>query len=125
MTKQQSHREDTRFPWFDAPQIDVITQAGDAYGKACLAWQQEVFRFVAGRLQADGEFGQRLMGCQNWNEAAAVQQKWATSATEDFLNEANKLVQLASDFGANLMPAASQGAAHGAQKAKVPETTKP
>lgn len=79
----------------------------DACGRACRNWQQEVSRFVAARLECDGELGRRLLGCGTWNEAVMLQQEWAGRAVQDYLEEANRLASLASTMNAELWACAS------------------
>lgn len=83
-----------------------LTRATEACNKAGVAWQQELARFTTARLQRDGEFGQKLLGAQNWLEAVKVQQDWLQSAGQDYAEETNRLVQMAQKIGADLMHSA-------------------
>ena len=76
---------------------------GEACGKACQAWQEEVIRFTSARLECDAELGHKLMACGNWAEAVNLQFDWAVNTARDYLNEANRLAQLASALGAKMM----------------------
>jgi hypothetical protein len=94
-------------PWFNVPMVDALTRAGESCTKACQAWQEEVVRFTASRLECDSELGRKLVACRNWADAAKLQQDWAAITAQDYLNEANRMTQLASKFGAKVrLPAA-------------------
>ena len=87
---------------FRNPLFDIFAAAGENYAKACQAWQQEIVRFTVARFQNDSKFTQRLSACQNWADAAQVQQEWAATMAQDFMEEGNRLTQLASTLGAEL-----------------------
>lgn len=97
---------------FRNPLFDIFAAAGENYAKACQAWQQELVRFTVSRFQNDSKFTQRLSACQNWADAAQVQQEWAATMAQDFMEEGTRLSQLASTLGAELVtpPAAEQPA---------------
>lgn len=87
---------------FTNPLFDIFAAAGENYAKACQAWQQEIVRFTVNRFQNDSVFGQKLATCQNWTDAAKVQQEWAAAMAQDFMDEGNRLAQLATSLGAEL-----------------------
>ena len=81
-------------PWmtvFSGAASDSLTRAGEACNKACLDWQQEMARFATARWESDGQFGQKLLSCQNWADVAKVQQEWAAALARDYFNEATRL----------------------------------
>lgn len=80
------------------PVFEVAARTGSAYSKAYLAWQDEILRFTSTRFQRDAEFGTNLLKCDKWADAARLQQSWVTSAVEDYVNEANKLMELATSL---------------------------
>jgi hypothetical protein len=80
-----------------------LTRATEACNRAGVAWQQELARFTTARLQSDGEFGQKLFGAKNWADAVKVQHDWIKTAGQDYLDEANRLVQMAQKIGAEMM----------------------
>jgi len=89
-----------------------LTRATETCQKACLAWQQEIARFANARWQRDSEAAQRILSSSNWSEAVKVQQEWLTSTSQDYFDEANRLVQLAQKVGSDVMqPAATREAA--------------
>lgn len=109
MTKQTHRNVSSRpalFPpaaWFNAEGVEALKDAGEACGKACQSWQEEVIRFMSARLECDAELGSRLMACGNWSEAVKLQLDWTAKAGRDYLNEASRLAQLASTLGAQMM----------------------
>lgn len=94
---------------FSNPMFDIFAAAGESYARACQAWQQEIVRFTVNRFQNDSVFGQKLATCQNWTDAAQVQQEWAAAMARDFMDEGNRLAQLASTLGAEMTAAATPG----------------
>jgi hypothetical protein len=71
---------------------------GTAYTKACLEWQQEVARFVGARVDQDRQAWESLTGCRNPGDLAKAQQDWTMRATKDYLDEAARLTEIASQF---------------------------
>jgi hypothetical protein len=80
-----------------------MMRMGEACSTACQAWQQEVARFVAARLESDGELGRKLMTCGSWSEALRLQQDWAGTMAQDYLNQTKRMIQLASSMGGQMM----------------------
>jgi len=95
---------------FSNPLFDIFTAASENYARACQAWQQEIVRFTVNRFQNDSVYGQKLATCQNWTDAAQIQQEWAASMAQDFMDEGNRLAQLASTLGAELVQPAAEPA---------------
>jgi hypothetical protein len=77
------------------PALDALARATEWYAKTLLSWQGEIVRFATARLDSDVEFGRSVMNCRNWTEASRLQQDWAVSTLNDYADEANRLVQLA------------------------------
>jgi len=92
---------------FRNPLLDIFAAAGESYARACQAWQQEIVRFTVNRFQSDSVFGQKLATCQNWTDAAQIQQEWAAAMAQDFMEEGNRLAQLASTLSSELAAAAT------------------
>ena len=96
---------------FAGPMVDAVVRTTESYGKACLAWHEEIMRFAAARLQRDTELGQALVSTRSWADAAKLQQEWAASAIRDYTNETTRLFEIAADAGSKLtehsVPAAS------------------
>ena len=83
--------------WPSGQLFDAAFQAGGT----CLAWNEEVFRFASDRLHQDAELGLALTKCRTWTEAAELQRDWATRTTEDYLNEGNRLLRIATNWSAD------------------------
>jgi hypothetical protein len=75
-----------------------LGRMGTAYTKACLEWQQEVGRFVSARVDQDRKAWESLTGCRDLGDLAKGQQDWTTRATKDYLDEAARLTEIASQF---------------------------
>ncbi len=101
---QESIRDINAFAagFFSGPMVDVVVRTTESYGKACLAWHEELLRFTAERLQRDSELGQALASTRNWADAAKLQQEWAASAIRDYTNETTRLFEIAADAGSKM-----------------------
>jgi hypothetical protein len=104
MTKHAQHAEGIVSPGLfstpplaNGPIFEALALSGKACAKACFAWQEEVMRFASDRLKKDSEFGRSMSTCQNWTDLAKLQQQWAAVAAQDYVAEANRLAQLASE----------------------------
>lgn len=81
----------------------TLGRMGTAYTKACLEWQQEVARFVGARVDQDRQACESLTGCRDLGDLAKAQQDWAMRATKDYLDEAARLTEIASQFAQTAM----------------------
>ena len=106
---------------FSNPMFDIFAAASESYARACQAWQQEIVRFTVNRFQNDSVFGQKLATCQNWTDAAQIQQEWAAAMAKDFMEEGNRLAQLASTLGAEMTAAATPASPQAARKVGAAE----
>src|SRR5690348_730300 len=77
--------------WWNPPIMNVALHAGET----CAAWNGEVLRFASDRLRQDSELGFALAKCRNWTEATELQRDWATKATQDYFEQGQRLVWLA------------------------------
>ena len=91
--------------WFDGSFLESFTRTTEACGKAYRAWQEEVVRFTSERLERDNEFGRKLVACRDWGDAAKLQQDWAAAMAQDYLSESNRIIQLASKLGNDVLAA--------------------
>ena len=103
--------------FFSGPMVDAVVRTTESYGKACLAWHEEVMRFAAERLQRDSELGQALVSTRSWADAAKLHQEWAASALRDYTNETTRLFEIASDAGAKMTQASAATAEEAGQAA--------
>ncbi len=106
---------------FRNPMFDIFTAASESYARACQAWQQEIVRFTVNRFQNDSVFGQKLATCQNWADAAQVQQDWAASMAQDFMDEGTRLAQLASTLSAEMVAAGAPATPQTGRKSDAAE----
>ena len=102
----------TTAPWINGSMLEAMTRMGEVCTGACQTWQQEITRFATARYESDNDLARRLMTCGNWTEAARLQQDWAGTMMQDYLNQTNRMVQLAATLGAELMAAEQIGRAH-------------
>ena len=102
-SKQTSRAFDTPI-WLSGPALTAALRAGET----CAAWNGEVLRFANDRLRQDTELGVALSKCRSWTEAAELQRDWATRTTQDYFEEGNRLLRLASQWGSNISKTASE-----------------
>lgn len=99
--------------FLNGPIVDAVVRTTESYGKAYLAWQEEILRFAATRLQRDSELGQALANTRSWADAAKLQQEWTASTIRDYTNETTRLFEIAADAGSKItessLPATSAG----------------
>ncbi len=91
---------------FSNPVLGTWTHVGEAYAKACLAWQEQVFRFANERLRWDQDVLQSLANCKTFGDVVEVQKNWMMATAQDYFEEANQLAQLTYKFLPSLLPAA-------------------
>jgi hypothetical protein len=101
---------------FRAPLLDMMVIGGETCARAFLAYQQELLRFAAARLQSRAELGSSLAQSRDWFEAAAVQQRWLSAAMADWARETQRLLQMSSDLAVEHAHQAEQRA-HGIAQA--------
>lgn len=75
--------------------FDGIVQSGQACMQACSDWRNEVMRFADQRLRADEKFGAAIGDCRTLAEIVDVQRNWAVAVTQDYLEEGQRLAQIA------------------------------
>lgn len=75
---------------------EIFTEAVKAYFEGVAAWNDELMRFMKVRMDRDVALGGELTKCDNWQDAAKLQQSWMQQTTEEYLTEAGKLMELAS-----------------------------
>ncbi len=88
---------------------------GEAYAKACLEFQDEWLRFVGARLKDDVETQKCLAECDSVSDVVKVQQDWLAAASRDYLEEAGKLMQIATRAGQDGLSRWQEGATGGSQ----------
>ena len=76
--------------------MEIFTQACQAYAVGMATLNGEVMSFVNVRVNQDVELGQALCCCGKWSDAMDLQQDWMHQATQEYLGEASRLIDLAS-----------------------------
>jgi hypothetical protein len=109
MVKQPSHAADTlraALPpeALNGRFLEALMHGSEAYTKAILAWQTELLRFLGSQLQWDGRVGEALAKCRTLAEVAEVQRDWAMTAARDYVDELDRLTQLAAKIVPSWMP---------------------
>jgi len=79
---------------FSGPVLDNLMRTGEAYAKACLAWQEEILRFVGARVECARDAGESLAKCESPGDFAELQKTWMMTAAQDYFEGANRLAQL-------------------------------
>lgn len=78
--------------------LTAWSEAGGACLKACAAWQQELQRFFGARVEADLAVQKSLAECRSLGDAAKLQQEWAATAVNDYVNETGRLMEIVSRY---------------------------
>lgn len=81
---------------FNSTNVELFTQACQAYAAGVARLNGELLSFVNARLSRDVDLGRALCKCDTWTDALSVQQDWAQRATQEYLDESSKLMKLAS-----------------------------
>ena len=81
--------------------MEFFTQACQAYAVGMATLNGEVTSFVNARVNQDVELGQALFRCGKWSDVMDLQQDWMRQATQDYLDEASRLIDLASQVAKN------------------------
>ena len=76
--------------------MEMLTHACQAYTLGMATLNSELASFMNARVNRDVQLGHALSQCNNWSDAVELQQDWARQATQEYLDEAGRLVDLAS-----------------------------
>ncbi|MDJ0948711.1 MAG: phasin family protein [Alphaproteobacteria bacterium] len=77
--------------------MEAFVRAGEAVLKGMVSLNEEVMSFADKRMRAQIDTSQSLAKCSTFAEAMELQSEFARSATEDYLEEANKLLSLSAE----------------------------
>ena len=99
------------FPTYEFPAMSTLKQAGEYYTNACGSYCLEVMRFANERMQEDLKFLRALTECSTYEELAEVQQGWVATASQAYVTEGGRLLQLMSENSAACMGIAANGSA--------------
>jgi hypothetical protein len=78
--------------------FEAIVRANEALASGMAAWGQEVMGFASKRLSENMKRSESLMQCKDPEQAFDLTCDFARKATEQYLEEANKLLGLVSDI---------------------------
>lgn len=78
--------------------LAAFMQAAQTWFQGCVSVSQELAGFAGRRLREDMESSQALMNCRDPQEALRAQLDFARSATQQYLEEANKLMGLTQEI---------------------------
>lgn len=77
--------------------MEIFAQACQAYAAGVATLNGELMGFVTTRLNRDVALSRALTSCQNWSDVIALQQSWASQATQEYLAEAGRITDMASN----------------------------
>ena len=80
----------------NATAIDVFSRACRAGFHGWASMNSEVADFMAKRFKHDADLSASLARCDNWEDVVSLQQDWARETAEEYLQEANRLMELSS-----------------------------
>lgn len=86
---------------FNDAAVEIFTQACQAYAVGVATLNGEIANFVNARVSQDVELGQALCRCGKWSDAMDLHQDWMRRATQEYLSEASRLIDLASKVTKN------------------------
>ncbi|MDH3473049.1 MAG: phasin family protein [Rhodospirillales bacterium] len=90
-------------PWammasYNGTAMAAYLEASRAFTNGLTALNSEVLSFATKRWGYDMDLSQSLTGCDNWAKASALQQDWAQQAMKDYVEEASRLMDMASEM---------------------------
>ena len=102
---ERSHAPATMLPELDYQSLalasgstmQALMRASDAMLKGVMALSQEMTEFTNARLRQNVERSETLLRCSDPAEAFGLQCEFAHKATQHYLDEANRLMSLASE----------------------------
>jgi len=75
-----------------------LCEQGQVFAKAIGEWNTELGHFLSHRLARNQEALASMMKCANLQEAFSVQAKWFQEATDDYMREVGKLIEVNGKF---------------------------
>ena len=80
----------------NARAVDVFARACQVSFQGWASMNSEVADFMAKRFKHDAELSASLARCETWEDAVNLQQDWARRTAENYVEEANRLMELSS-----------------------------
>ena len=94
-----------------------LCEQGQCVTNALSAWQSEVSRFLTRRMDRNKEAMARVAKGPNFPEVLAIQAQWMQEATDDYLKEMSKLMEVNSKIMSGILGSV------GEVEAATPKTT--
>ena len=85
----------------NANAIDVFARACRAGFSGWATMNSEVADFMAKRFKHDADLGVSLARCESWDAAVDLQRDLARETAEDYMAEANRMMELSSKLAAD------------------------
>ncbi len=76
--------------------VEPFMRACQAYTNGMATVNAELMGFINTRLTRDVELNQALCRCSNWSDAVDLQREWTRQATQEYLDEASRLMKVGS-----------------------------
>jgi hypothetical protein len=74
--------------------MEALAQASQNYVQRVAALNEEILGFAATRMQKNSEASEQIMKCKDLSDALRVQQEWARSMTEQYMQEASRIMEM-------------------------------
>jgi hypothetical protein len=74
--------------------VEAATQASQNYMQRVAALNEEILGFAATRMQKNSEASESLMKCKDLADAMRIQQDWVRAMTEQYMQEAGRILEM-------------------------------
>jgi len=81
-------------------------------------WNTEVGQFMSRRMTRNLETISRIMGCGNLQEVFSIQTEWLRDASEDYVTEINRLMEVNGKVVSDTLRPAQEAATQSAEQAR-------
>jgi len=108
--------DDVRNPELTKPMADLgafvqassdatrrLCENGQSVAKTIGEWNTELTDFLSRRVARNSETVGGMAKCQNFSDIFAIQARWLQEATDDYLKETSKLMEVNSKIMAGLL----------------------
>jgi hypothetical protein len=75
--------------------MEATSEAFQSYMKAMMSISEALLSFATSRIQCNLRTSEELMRCRALPDAMRVQQEWLREASDQYINEATKIVDIA------------------------------
>lgn len=75
--------------------MEATSEAFQSYMKALMSISEALLSFATSRIQCNLRTSEELMRCRALPDAMRVQQEWLREASDQYINEATKIVDIA------------------------------